>query len=564
MTRAMIFDRADLDDSTVGPGMTSAALVRHVALALALLVALTVWVGTAGFYIVDEAALYGQLEMLDQGEWTRPLPAGASGSLEGHLPMALSHVTNEGWAPFAKHPLHVALAHVADGAAGRFGVRMLSVLGTVAAAATAALLCRSRGQAQVAFWLTALLSPLVFYSQLVLAHTIGAAVAGLLALVTVARRASPGTAAAAFALAFVGSLLRNEFLLLGFSFALVLSAVAMRRPFALWRYVTALACAVGSLSAWLLEPRVVSWLVGTEAVAVRRPSGAGSSLLELGSGAVRSVFDPTLDSAGFLQPVTLVLSVVLGFLAVVVARHRPEEQALVTALAVGAVVSAALHLLEPHVIRGIVFAFPLVLLLLVLRRREALAGRLELLGVSAVFALAVFATQYTLGGGPEWGWRYSIVAVPLVAPALGAMVISLWQRGDRSAKAAITGFVLATALIVFSGLVAQRQTMSATAAFLTRTQQVVAESGVQQVVYPDPFFGRYNHRLSTDGMVAKIDETNSANYLKALAGRSAEPVLLVWPGTGPPPALPLGPYRITPQVYEMEGVYRGVKIVVDR
>lgn len=553
-------DRDVHGTGTALPRLGLSELAGHAVLALAMLVALTAWVGTAGYFIVDEAALYGQLEALDRGDWVIPVPAPPSGGGGEHVPMALSHVTDDGWAPFAKHPVHVGLAHVAESLAGRFGVRMLSVLGTVAAAVVTASLCRSRAQAVVAFWLTAALSPLVFYSQLVLAHTIGAAVAGLLALVTVVRRPSPWTAIAALSLACIGSMFRNEFLLLGFAFAAVLAARALRRKLGGWEYATAGACAAGSLSAWLLEPQVVSRLIGAEVAATRRPAQAGSSISELGAGAARSLFDLTLDTGGLLQPLSLVMSVVLGFAALVLVRHWPDERAVTGALAVGAVAAAAIHLLEPHVIRGIVFAFPPVLLLSVLRRRDAVATHVWLLAVAGLFAVAVFATQYTLGGGPEWGWRYFIVAVPLLSPALATSITMFWLRRDPSANLAVSGFLLAAALIVLSGLMAQRQTVAETANFLHRTEQVVTETGARKVVFTDNFFGRFNHRLSTEGFVARIEPSNSREYLAALGARGDEPLLLVWPGSGPPPELPLGPYRLTDQTHDLAGVYSGVEL----
>lgn len=537
-----------------------AALLRHATAALGLLVGLTFWVGTAGYFIIDEAALYGQLDVLEQGSWTLPLPTTESGAPEEHVPMARSDVTDDGWAPFAKHPVHVALARTADSIAGHFGVRMLSVLGTVAAAAAAAMLCRGRTPALVAFWLTAALSPLAFYSQLVLAHTLGAAVAGLLAVVTVVRRPSARTAAAAFGLTCIGGLLRSEFLLLGFAFAGVLMLATFRGRRGGWGYGTALACAGGSLGAWLLEPRILRALIGGDATVAARPTGAGDGVFELTSGAARSLFDLTLDSDGLLQPLSLVLAIVLALVALAVVRLRPEGDVGVVVLAVVSVASAAVHLLEPHVIRGFVFAFPPVLVMVVVRRKDTSAELSQLVAVAGVFAVAVFATQYRLGGGPEWGWRYFIIGVPLLTPPLAVAVVNLWRRGAAPSRVGVVGVLLTSALILVGGLAAQRQTVLHTATFLERSEQIVRDSGVGHVVAANSSFGRFTYRLSTEGLVATIDRTNSRGYLTALADRTSEPVLLVWAGSGPPPDLPLGPYRLTDRTYDLAGVYSGVEL----
>ena len=98
----------------------------------------------------------------------------------------------------AKHPLYPVLLAAADRLGGVTGMVLLSLAGTVAAAGLAAVLARRLDPALVRpdLWMVGLASPLLFDGFLVIAHTLGAALAAaavLLALRAV-ERAGPSTA----------------------------------------------------------------------------------------------------------------------------------------------------------------------------------------------------------------------------------------------------------------------------------------------------------------------------------------------------------------------------------
>jgi hypothetical protein len=65
-------------------------------------------------------------------------------------------------------------------------------------------------------------------------------------------------------------------------------------------------------------------------------------------------------------------------------------------------------------------AFPLAAAGLVLVRRRTLAttAARTAMGVFAVFALCVVASQYAVGGATEWGGRFFALGLPVVVPVL--------------------------------------------------------------------------------------------------------------------------------------------------
>ena len=129
-----------------------------------------------------------------------------------------------GIAPFAKHPLYALVLAGAQKVGGINAMVALSLLGTLAAAALGAALASrigGPGLARPALWALGLASPLLFDGYLVIAHTIGAALAAaavLVAAVAIQRR-RPLLALAVGPLVAVAVLFRTEALLFGVALA---------------------------------------------------------------------------------------------------------------------------------------------------------------------------------------------------------------------------------------------------------------------------------------------------------------------------------------------------------
>ena len=540
----------------------------HVLAGAVVLVVTSLYVGFDGYFFIDEAAIHGQMEVMDAGNWTMARPFAEADPGGDHVPMANAYTTEEAFAPFVKHPLHVALAFGAHQVAGDVGVRLLSSLGVLAAAIGAGALASPRGRATaiVAFWLTLVASPLLFHAQLVLAHGLAAAVAA--ALVLSLTRVGPTVVAAAwvFVLSAVGAMLRSEFLLLAGAAAVVYvgRGVWRRRP---GDVLLGASAGVAAVVTHRLEPVIVERLVGGEADPSSLPSTSGSreGLAEVLAGAGRSLLDVGGSTADIVAPLSLMVAVVLAALAVVVMSRDEPDPGLVRFASVGAAAAAAVHILDAHVARGLIWAFPAVLLLVIpLMRRMRLTGAERgSLTITGVFATFVVVTQYSGGGGHEWGWRYSSIALPIVAPILSAALVWLWRRRPVVPTTATLAVAATFVLVSFSGIVAQRRLVSDTAYFVDRVEATVRDSGADYVVSHDPSFGRFAYALTTGGRVASIEDGGSRSLLRLLAESGIERVLLVWRGESPPPDVPLGPFRLTDERYYIASDYRAATLVLD-
>jgi hypothetical protein len=73
--------------------------------------AVHVLIGTDGLISADEGAMLAQLDLLDRtGDWTMPNPEPIVDPDMDALPLELSDRTDsDRWAPFVKHPAHIAL-----------------------------------------------------------------------------------------------------------------------------------------------------------------------------------------------------------------------------------------------------------------------------------------------------------------------------------------------------------------------------------------------------------------------------------------------------------------------
>lgn len=528
------------------------ALVGAVALVIA-----SAYVGFGGYFFIDEAALYGQLDVLERGEWTVPRPFPDRDVDLEHLPMANSDVAGDRFAPFAKHPVHVLLARGADIVGGDVGVRLLSSAGLLVAALGSAMLVRGSGPVRnLAFWITLGATPLLFDANLVVAHTLGAAVVAWLAVVVLRMRNGPPRWLLIILLALLGGLLRNEVVLLVGAAAVVLGVVGVRRR--AWPHLMdAAALLAGGLGAFLLEPLIVRSVVGGQPGLDSAPT-AGSAIGDVVAAAGRSLLE--IDATGGTPAGTigLVACCLLVAVAALQIRRSVPDRGLLAVAAVAAGAGGLLFLREPHLVTGLVWAFPALMLFPAGSPAPpgSTAADRSLLGVAGLFALLVASTQYSQGGGLEWGWRYVAVAIPLVTPVLARVVSSAWRRQPGLPLVAAGGLVIACVAVQLGGLRVQRTLVHDTEYFLDRVDEVAAEADADFVLSVDASFGRFAHRLSTNGPVATAADGSAERVLQWLADDGVEEVLLVWRFDERNPVDDLGPYSPTGENWYLASEYR--------
>lgn len=412
---------------------------------------------------------------------------------------------------------------------------------------------------RTAFWITLVATPLLFDANLVVAHALGAAVAGALFAIILRARPAPATYGAALLLSCLGGLLRHELLLLLGAGSLVLGVQALRRR-SVPDVITAAMLLFGGAFAYLVEPLLVRSAIGGSAGLETSAPTAGSAARDVVVAATRSLFEvnaTVATTAGILGLVGC--AALVAATAFVASRDEPDHR-LASVTGALAVAGSVLFLAQPHLVTGFVWAFPALLLLVAGPfRRTAVDAHLRTgLIVSAVFGVLVAATQYSQGGGLEWGWRYVAVAIPLLTPAIAAVVARLWQ--DRHSGA--PGFALVTVLVAcvviqLGGLRYQRTVLSDTHHFLDRVDQVTEEASAEWVVSTDASFGRFAYELSVDGNVASVANADVGQVLGWLRDDGVSTVLLVWRLDEPPADRSLGGFRRTTRSWDVASGYQG-------
>lgn len=426
----------------------------HLLALAAILLLLVPVVGTSQSFIADEGAAVIQARSLAAGGgWIVEHPLAEVDPDGRWYPVVNAERGAEGSAPLGKHPLYPWLAAVAARLGGVTGMVVLSLLGTVAAAGLAATLARriDPALARPALWTVGLASPLLFDGYLVMAHTLGAALAGAAALAAVVAVQNRQPAMALLVAAPVAGavLLRNEALLFAASLILVAGVLALRRAYRAPAVVVAGAALVGGVGARLLDRLWVAEVTGGAV------SATSVGIPATGDGFVQGRIDGFLmtwltPGYGGSAPVGLALLVMLAALVwcALRVRSKPEARGVLAGawVAAGAAV-AALAVAPGNVVPGLLLAFPMATAgMLVLRRRHIVdAGAALLAATAALFALAVLATQYSIGGSGEWGGRYFALMIPLVVPVILA---ALRAEGRRLAPAVRRG--VAGALVVCS------------------------------------------------------------------------------------------------------------------
>ncbi len=466
----------------------------HLAGLALVLAGLALVVGTSASFSADEGAVIIQARSLSGGRgWlvAHPLPSGDPAGV--NYPLELSEHGTRGWAPYAKHPLYALILAAADRVGGVPVMVLLSLAGTVVAAGLAGALARrlDPALARPALWVTGLASPLLFDGFLLIAHTLGAALAAAAALAAVVavERRRPVVAVLGGAALAACVLLRTEAVFLAGAMALVAGTVALRR-----RELRPIAATVAFVSvvagggAHLLDGWWTAHIVGAAvpaAPAVAAPAVAAPSGLV--AGRIQGFLVTWLTPGYGGHPVTnlallvMLAAVVLGAATV---RWHPEDARRVRVLATVAAIGAVAALLAGpgNVVPGLLLAFPLAAagLMLVGRRtvRSGMAAAGS--GVCALFVVTVLATQYAKGGGGEWGGRYFAVAIPLAVPIL---LLAIWDQRSRVEPRVARWVVVA--LVVCSGVLTTMGVSALGSSHRANARLVAAVDGVGRSVAPD-------------------------------------------------------------------------------
>ena len=449
-------------DPTAPPQRSQArghGLALHVAALALVLLALVPLVGTGASFSADEGAAIVQARSLSRGDgWIVEHPVPQADPTGVNYPLENSERGPRGVAPYAKHPLYPVLLAAVDRLGGVTGMVLLSLAGTLAAAAMAALLARRLDPAldRPVLWVVGLGSPLLFDGFLVIGHALGAAlaVAAVLLAVRAVERRRPLDVLAIGPVVAAGVMLRTEFVFV----ALALAATVFVAGLAARRLaVPALVAAVSVTAAVAARAGDREWtgrILGPAGAGVPLPPGtlAGGGVAGRFRGFVLTWLTPGYGDGGTVH-LALVVMLVSVAVAAWLARRRPEEARLITGASVTAVGAAVVALVAAPAngVPGLLVAFPLAAAGLLLVRRDhvtATAGRLAL-GTFGLFALGVVATQYQRGGSGEWGGRYFAVGIAVVTPVL---VLAVRDAGRRLAPQVrrIAGVALAGCMVALS------------------------------------------------------------------------------------------------------------------
>jgi hypothetical protein len=428
--------------------------VHVVAAGLVLLVAMAATHRNASFSS-DEGAAILQAQRLDSGNgWLRPNELPTLDPTGAAYFITLSDGGPTEFATYGKHPTYPVVLAALDRVGGESAMEVGSILGALAAAVAAALIARrlDRRLDRLALWTVVVGSPLLFDSQIVVAHAIGAAFAGfaVLAVLHFLDRPSVPTAVSAAALFGVCTLLRTEALLLALALAAVLVVMAARRRSLPIAGLGALV--VGVSGAALVFDRVAqSHIVGSS---VSVPSTIGSGFLDARLSAAANTLVlpgatwPTYVYDGLL---VMVLAVIAGALVVRAGSSGTGFRVLCVVAMVGAVLPFAVS--QPDTISSILIAFPVLTAAIFLVRPSELppAARV-LLWTGCWFTVLVIVLQYNQGGGAEWGARFLAIGVPIFVPVALLVLARAAERMPRPDRrwGAVTLVVVSLAMAVLS------------------------------------------------------------------------------------------------------------------
>ena len=465
---ALLLSPTELDPrSRPAPGRTAWFVSRplwvHASVFGVLVVAFVALSHPGTGFTSDEGAAISQARLLrDDGSWYYQYPLEWMQDSTSARPLLRADAGSRGIAPYAKHPTYPMLLWLVG--AGTVGGLALSVAGTVTAAVMASLLVRrfshDRTAAIASLWLTGLATPLLFDAGLLLAHTLAAAafgasaVLGLAALGATRRRWAWLAGAVLAALAV--SMLRSEGVLAVAGLAVGVVLVVRSR----WSVVVAGGLAGAAASAVLLDRWLQRLIVGV-------PGVVPGNTLTTGLRGRWDGFYVTWLSTSSTQRGSSGVMLWIALVAIAVAAVL-RRRGRIGAVAFGsvAVLSAAAYVLQFVVqsdvlIPGLLVTAPVLWgLAWFLDASHATRDWWVALAGCGIGGTAILATQYSIGGGVEWGGRYFAVLLPVVVAvvvsgSLGAIRRYLPPGPWRSAV--VASATVATVVLAMIALTTLRQ-----------------------------------------------------------------------------------------------------------
>jgi hypothetical protein len=415
---------------------------------LAVYAVLAVLNSTGGYLGTDTGAKVATVEEMAEGGTASPAVGywAEEWDPDGTYHPLLDTVQNEDgeWINVTTLPMLVAAWPLYD-----LGGYRLALLWPMLGAVAAAFACRDVARqvdgddaGWVAFWVTALASPMVIYALDLWEHSLGAALmvwayAFLLRTVRGSRSWWPPIVAGL--LLGASASIRTETFVAAFVF------VAASCLFVAWRRRWSMAVAAGFLSVggfavtWTLNSLLEAALGGNRRA--DRAAGVASSdwwselSVRIEEAAVTWF---ALPGGGY--PINaLVGAVAVGALLVAGrAVQRNDERAARVAVAVLAAVYVASLAGGLAFVPGALVATPVAALVVLLPRWDAVRAHVAV--VAVVTTVLIWLFQYTGGAGPQWAGRY-ILAPTLLLLSLGAVTL-------RRSRPLLRSITLATSVLV--------------------------------------------------------------------------------------------------------------------
>lgn len=499
-------------------------------------------VGTSSAVNPDESYVVIQLDTLEQtGHWTLPHPFPEADPSGMAFPVHGATRHESGYVLYDKHPALIYLYQPIHRVLGVAGLVALSLVATWAAALVAARLAEGiiEGSGVAALWMVGLGSPLFFDAYQVHAHTIGAALAALLTLMTLRvierRRAWMVPTLTAPTAGLV--LMRTEGIL----------------------FVAALGGAVGLLGLLgVIGRRLGPVLIGLSVLA----TGGATFLLER-TWSARMDFGPQLafrsftaaDSyldgrvtslsytllmpgyrGGTLPEIVTLLGATLLIVGTALAVRRHGDDAVLVLPMAGGGLLAVRSVLEWGPVPGLLVAFCVGMAGLTLLRGDvAHSPRTRLLLTTlGAYVLAVGATQYPGGGTTEWGGRYFALGIPLLgavaAASLHQVLAGLPGRTRRAIRGSLVVAALAMAVLAVSSIThAHDRNRDRTDGVLAAAVRLPASVDGQKpvVLTEDPQIPRLSRGRLNDVRFLLIEPEEITPYLDRLARLGITDVLIV-------------------------------------
>lgn len=416
-----------------------------VALSL-ILVALSPFMHLTESAWADDEGLYAlQVESLHEGTWEYDY-YGASFDPEGRwFPIIRAERADGKYFPYIKHPVYVlALFGATEVLGSGIGLYALTMLGLVLAAVAAWLLAAEieARAARSAFWLVAV-SPMIVNAYVMWAHTLSAAVAGftLWASLRILKSGlSLPRGVGIIAGLAAGVLFRSEGVLFGGAVGLTLVVVLLHRRAVDKAVSVGVLCLFAVTMAVGFERWLIGRITGAGRLAFERPRESvgertGWEFAEARLRALwRIVFNPSNASVHLEFALLALILVAASGLAL---RLGGRESSVVGMGVASLGVAAALLMYGDRFAErsttsasGLFAAWPVALLAFFAMGWRSTGADERVVGaIVLVFATSVFATQYDVGGGGEWGGRFlSPVVVPIAVLAAVGLYRRLRQR----------------------------------------------------------------------------------------------------------------------------------------